>query len=163
MPLGRLDAETTANIGTVGGGTATNVVSERCTVTAEARSIDEGRLAAQLTAMLDAMTWAAAETEVDLETRVHRHFTGYRLAPGDPQVAMAWRALESLGLEPAMIPSGGGSDVNALLSSGFPAVNLCNGMEAVHTADERIAVSALETMVDVTLAIVDQAAEPAAA
>ena len=157
MPLGRLDAETTANIGTVTGGTATNVVSERCTVTAEARSIDENRLAAQLTAMLDAMTWAAAETEVDLETRVHRHFTGYRLGPGDPQVAMAFRALDGLGLAPAMIPSGGGSDVNALLANGFPSVNLCNAMEAVHTADERIAVSALETMVDVTLAIVDQA------
>ena len=76
MPLGRIDPVTTANIGTVTGGSATNVVADRCTVTAEARSVDEARHAAQLTAMVDALTWAASESEVDLETRVDRHFVG---------------------------------------------------------------------------------------
>ena len=70
---------------------------------------------------------------------------------------MAWDALDALGLAPAFIVSGGGSDVNALLVNGFPAVNLCNAMEAVHTPDERIAVEALERMVDVTLAILERA------
>ncbi len=157
MPLGRIDPVTTANIGTVTGGTATNVVADRCTVTAEARSVDEARHAAQLTAMMDALTWAASESEVDLETRVDRHFVGYRLGRRDRQVVMAWDALDALGLAPAFVVSGGGSDVNALLVNGFPAVNLCNAMEAVHTPDERIAVEALERMVDVTLAILERA------
>ena len=157
MPLGRIDPFTTANIGTVTGGSATNVVADRCTVTAEARSVDEARHAAQLTAMVDALTWAASESEVDLETRVDRHFVGYRLGRRDRQVVMAWDALDALGLAPAFIVSGGGSDVNALLVNGFPAVNLCNAMEAVHTPDERIAVEALERMVDVTLAILERA------
>jgi tripeptide aminopeptidase len=157
MPLGRIDAETTANIGTVEGGTATNVVSERCEITAETRSRDEQALAVQLTAMLDALTWAASECEVDLETRVDREFASYRLTEDDPQVRLALGALESLGHRPVMVASGGGSDVNALLRKGFPAVNLCNGMIDVHTPDERIALSSLEAMFDLTLALIDAA------
>jgi tripeptide aminopeptidase len=157
MPLGRIDAETTANIGTVQGGTATNVVAERCTLTAEARSRDERALAVQLTAMLDALTWAAGECEVDLETRVEREFSAYRLGEGEPQVRMASQVLSSFGLTPRMVPSGGGSDVNAFIANGLPAVNLCNGMRDVHTPDERIAVESLERMLDVTLGLIDAA------
>lgn len=157
MPLGRIDAETTANVGTITGGTATNVVPEICRLAAEARSRDEGALSAQLTAMLDALTWAASEREVDLETRVTTEFHGYRLSEREPQVAMVLGALSGLGLAPRLVASGGGSDVNALLRNGYPAVNVCNGMIDVHTGDERIAVSSLERMVDVTLALVDAA------
>lgn len=157
MPLGRIDSETTANVGTIAGGTATNVVAERCSVTAEARSRDERTLALQLTAMLDALTWAASECEVDLETRVEKEFTAYRLGGGEPQVQLAMQALSSLGYTPRLVPSGGGSDVNAFIRNGFPAVNLCNGMIAPHTPDERIAIASLEQMLDVTLAIIDAA------
>ena len=157
MRLGRIDPETTANVGTIQGGTATNVVSERCEITAEARSRDEQTLAVQLTAMLDALTWAASECEVDLETRVDRDFTSYRLAEDDPQVRMAVDVLASLGHRPLMVASGGGSDVNALVQKGFPAVNLCNGMIDIHTPDERIALESVEAMFDVTLGLIDAA------
>lgn len=157
MPLGRIDPETTANVGTVSGGTATNVVAERCTITAEARSRDERALTVQLTAMLDALTWAASECEVDLETHVEKEFSAYRLGEGDPQVRMALDVLGRLGHEPRLVPSGGGSDVNAFIRNGFPAVNLCNGMADVHTPDESIAVVSLEQMLDVTLALIDAA------
>jgi tripeptide aminopeptidase len=163
MPLGRIDAETTANVGVIAGGTAANVVPERCTVLGEARSRDERALAAQLMAMLDALAWAASEGEVDLQTRVHDEFTGYRLSEGDVQVGLAARALEACGHTPRLVPTGGGSDVNALLRNGFPSVNLCNGSMDVHTPQERIAVESLTGMVDVTLAIIDAArAHPAA-
>ena len=157
MPLGRIDQETTANVGTVAGGTATNVVAERCEILAETRSRDEQALAVQLTAMLDALTWAASECAVDLETRVDREFTAYRLTEDDPQVRMALEVLISLGHRPQLVASGGGSDVNALIHNGFPAVNLCNGMVDVHTPDERIALASLEAMFDVTLGLVDAA------
>lgn len=157
MPHGRIDPQTTANIGTVMGGTATNVVAERCQVTAEARSRNEETLSAQLTAMLDALTWAASETDVDLEVRVDRKFTGYALRNQDPQVRLACAALERSGLRPELVPSGGGSDANALIKNGLPSVNLCNGMRAIHTDQENIRVEDLSAMVDVTLAIVDEA------
>jgi tripeptide aminopeptidase len=70
---------------------------------------------------------------------------------------MALEVLSGLGYRPRLVPSGGGSDVNALLRNGFPAVNLCNGMIDVHTADERIAVESLERMMDVTLGLIDAA------
>lgn len=161
MPLGRIDAETTANIGTVDGGTATNVVAERCTITAEARSRDERALTVQLTAMLDALAWAASECEVDLETHVEREFSAYRLGESDPQVRMALDVLGRLGHTPRLVPSGGGSDVNAFILNGLPSVNLCNGMVDVHTPDESIAVASLEAVLDVTLGLIDAARDPA--
>jgi tripeptide aminopeptidase len=161
MPLGRIDAETTANVGTVRGGTATNVVAERCDLTAEVRSRAPATLATQLTTMLDALTWAASECEVDLETRVDNVFSGYRLADDDPQLALALRVLSAQGYVPRQIASGGGSDVNAFVANGFPAVNLCNGMVAVHTPDEHISVDALERMVKVTLGLVEGARDAA--
>jgi tripeptide aminopeptidase len=157
MPLGRIDPVTTANIGTISGGTATNVVAERCTITAETRSLNDQVLAQQLMAMLDALTWAATEGEVDLETRVVNEFTGYRLSARDPQVALAMDAIRSCGLEPQLVETGGGSDTNAFLLNGLPSVNLCNDMIDVHTGDERIAVRSLERTVEVALAVIDTA------
>lgn len=157
MPLGRIDPVTTANVGTVQGGTATNVVAERCTLLAEARSLDERALAQQVMAMLDAMTWAATEAEVDLESRVVNEFTGYRLTDKDPQVRLARQALEACGLTPQLVETGGGSDTNAFLANGLASVNLCNDMVDVHTADERIAVVSVERTVDVALALVEAA------
>ena len=157
MPLGRIDPVTTANVGTVRGGTATNVVAERCTITAEARSLDEKVLAQQVMAMLDAMTWAATEAEVDLESRVVNEFTGYRLADRDSQIDLARQALQTCGYEPYLVETGGGSDTNAFLLNGLASVNLCNDMIDVHTPDECIAVESLERTVDVALALVDNA------
>jgi len=161
MPLGRIDAETTANVGVLRGGTATNVVAERCELMAEVRSREPATLAAQLTAMLDALTWAASEREVDLETRVDNVFSGYRLNEGDPQLVLALQVLSAQGYAPRRIASGGGSDVNAFIANGFPAVNLCNGMVAVHTPQEHISVDALERMVQVTLGLVEGARDAA--
>jgi tripeptide aminopeptidase len=157
MPLGRIDAVTTANVGTIAGGTATNVVAERCSITAEARSLDERALSQQVMAMLDALTWAATEAEVDLESRVVNEFTGYRLSDRDAQVKLARSALESCGYTPTLVATGGGSDTNAFILNGLPSVNLCNDMIDVHTADERIAVGSLERTVDVALAVVETA------
>jgi tripeptide aminopeptidase len=159
MPLGRIDEQTTANIGIIAGGQATNVVAPQCEVIAEARSRDPERLAGQITRMLDAMTAAAVAEGCDLECRVETQYAGYRLRRTDPQVALAERALTRVGITPEHVPGGGGSDVNALVRNGFPAVNLCNAMVDVHTAAEAIAVSDLETMVAVTRAILDEAVD----
>jgi tripeptide aminopeptidase len=158
MKLGRLDPQTTANVGTVRGGTAGNVVAERCTVELEARSLDHERAGNVVSEMVDSLTQAASEGGCDLELDVEELFRGYRVAKSAPPVQAACRALEELGIEPQFIPTGGGSDANAFQARGFACVNLANGTEANHQPDERVTVDALEKMLDVTLATVAHSA-----
>ena len=67
MRLGRVDEDSTANVGTITGGTATNIVPEWCTFVAEARSQDERKLADLVQQMQDAITFAAGVAECDVE------------------------------------------------------------------------------------------------
>ncbi|HEX2414022.1 MAG TPA: M20/M25/M40 family metallo-hydrolase [Thermoleophilaceae bacterium] len=161
MRLGRLDAETTANVGHIEGGTAANVVAERCQVELEARSLDDGRAGEVIAEMVDACTQAASDGHCDVETSVERLFQGYRLTRTAPAVEAAARALQDCGVEPTYIATGGGSDANVLIAAGLPVVNLANGTERNHQPDEAVTVEALETMLDVTLALVHQAAKEA--
>ena len=154
MPLGRLDPETTANVGRIEGGSAANVVAERCLVELEARSLDDARAAEVVQQLVDAATEAAAYAECDVETEVERLFRGYRLPRTSPAVEVAAAALAACGLEPSYIATGGGSDANVLISAGLPVVNVANGTERNHQPDESVTVEALERMLDVTLAIV---------
>jgi tripeptide aminopeptidase len=158
MRLGRLDPETTANVGLIEGGTAANVVAERCRVELEARSLDDARAGEVVSELVDAVTEAASDTECDVETTVEQLFRGYRLARTAPQVQVAAVALESLGIEPAYVHTGGGSDANALVAAGLPVLNVANGTERNHQPDEAETVEALETMLDVALGIVGHSA-----
>ncbi len=157
MRLGRLDPETTANVGTITGGTNANVVPERCRVHAEARSLDRERAEAVATEMIDHLQEGADATECDLDVTVERMFDGYRTRAREPQVVLAERALSACGYQPKHITTGGGSDANALLTAGFPCTNLANGTERNHEPTERVSVDALEGMLEVAIALVDEA------
>lgn len=157
MQLGRLDAETTANVGTISGGTATNVVPERCSVEAEVRGLSDERVEAVLTEMIDRFQDAADAAECDLDITVERMFTGYRTKPGALQIELAERALRACGYEPSLIVTGGGSDANAFEAAGFPCANLANGTERNHQPDERVSVDALEGMLEVAIALIEEA------
>ena len=158
MPLGRLDEGTTANAGVIEGGTAGNVVAERCRVELEARSLDEARVGDVVKEMVDAATEAASDAECDLESSIERLFRGYRLPRTAPVVEIACDALRTRGIEPEYVATGGGSDANALIAAGLPVVNLANGTERNHEPGESVTVEALETMLDVTLSIPEAAA-----
>ena len=153
MRLGRLDAETTANVGRIEGGSAPNVVAERCTVVLEARSLDHPRAAAVTSELIDRMTDAASDAECDLETLVEEQFRGYSLGRSSPPVRVAAAALESLGYEARHVATGGGSDAN-VLTAHFPCVNVANGTERNHQPDEFVTVEALEAVLDLALGIV---------
>jgi len=155
--LGRLDDETTANVGLIEGGTAKNIVPERCTFNIDVRSHDERKLADLVQEMLETITFAAALEQCEGETTVDESYRGYRLGRGDLPVRLACAALEREGFQPRLALGGGGADANIFNERGRPCVNLANGMSAIHTPDEHIAVADLERMVDVTLALVDVA------
>jgi tripeptide aminopeptidase len=158
MRLGRIDAQTTANVGTISGGTAANVVAERCRLEAEARSLDADRVEALVTEIVDHCNDAAGGAECDLDLTVERMFDGYRTKPSAPHTALAERALRACGYEPQPIVTGGGSDANAFEAAGFPCANLANGTERNHEPGERVSVDALEGMLEVAIALVDEAA-----
>ncbi len=157
MDLGRLDDETTANVGMIEGGTASNIVAGRCTVDGEARSIDDARASATVGAMVDACTWAATEHGCDVDVEVREMFRGYRLASSAPAVRVAKAALERCGHEPVETATGGGSDANALVAKGFECVLLANGTEGNHTHSESVAAERIVEMLAVCEAIAELA------
>ena len=161
LRLGRIDEETTANVGVIEGGTAGNIVPEWCTFLAEARSHDEAKLAEVVEEMLDAITFAAGLGECEVETTVHKSYRGYRFRRDDLAVRLAADALERCGYQPRFGLSGGAADANVFNERGLQCLNLANGMAEIHTPDEHIAVADLESMVDVTLALVDAARDGA--
>jgi tripeptide aminopeptidase len=158
MRIGRIDEATTTNVGEIEGGTAANVVAERCQIVLEARSLDDARAGEVVSSMVDALTEAASETDCNVETTVERLFQGYRLPRSAPVVEVAAEALRARGVEPVYINTGGGSDANALIAAGLPVLNVANGTERNHEPDESVTVDALEQMLDVTLAMVEVAA-----
>lgn len=157
LRLGRIDEQTTANVGTIEGGTARNIVPDRCFFRAEARSHDENTLADLVREMEETIAFAAALGECEAQTTVERSYRAYRFRRDDQVVRLACAALRRTGFQPSFALTGGGADANVFNERGIPCLVLANGMTDIHTPDERIAVGDLEAMVEVTLALVDEA------
>ena len=155
--LGRLDEETSANVGVIAGGTAGNVIPEWCRFVAEARSHDEHKLADVVREMMETIAFAATVTECEVETEVHKSYSGYLFKRDELPVRLAARALEACGYEARLELTGGGADANVFNERGLQCLNLANGMANIHTPDEEISVADLEGMVEVTLALIDAA------
>ena len=149
MKLGRLDEETTANVGMIEGGIASNVVAGHCRILGEARSVDGERAAATIGQMVDACTWGASQQGCDVDAQVSEMFRGYRLDPKSESVRIASEALRATAHEPQLVATGGGSDANALVASGYDAVLLANGTEANHTPQETVTEGAIVEMLRV--------------
>ena len=159
MRLGRIDDQSSANVGTITGGTARNIVPEWCSFDAEARSRDPKMVGILVQEMLDAIGFAASISDCTAETEIEDNYHGYTFTADEPAVRLAAEGLRRAGYEPTTAFSGGGADANVFNARGLPCVNLANGMTDIHTADERIAVADLQAMVEVTLAIVEAARE----
>ncbi len=159
MPQGRFDLETTANVGTVAGGTATNVVPDRCAISAEVRAVEQDQLDRYVTQAIDALQDAADTAGCDLDLKLQQQFTGYRSGHREAAVVLATKALRRLGYEPSYCSSGGGSDANAFRANGFLCTNIANGTERAHERTERVSFSSLEANLELMLALVAEAAD----
>jgi tripeptide aminopeptidase len=159
MRLGRVDEETTANIGTISGGQrgGTNIVAGRCTIVGETRSLDPAKAEAMVAELIDrihdAANTPACACDVDVTTQ--RLFDGYRQPANARAVLAAEQALRACGYVPLRRTTGGGSDANAFEAAGLHCANLANGTERNHEPTERVSVAALEGMLDVTFALLD--------
>lgn len=142
MPLGRIDDETTANVGLIQGGSAVNVVPDRVLLRGEARSHDVNKLDAQIGAMRTALETAVAAHEgAQLELEIERAYTSFRIDEDAPLLRRVTRTLEAMGEgEPILRIGGGGSDANILNARGIAAVPISTGMQGVHTVNECVVV-----------------------
>lgn len=159
MKLGRLDFETTANIGRFEGGQATNIVCDEVTIYAEARSIVEGKLNDQTTHMKDTFERIAKELGGRAEVEVRLMYPGFRVTEEDRVVQIATAAVRALGDEPQLFASGGGSDANVISGFGIPTVNFAVGYEDIHTTKERMPIAELEKLANLLVEVVKQTAK----
>jgi tripeptide aminopeptidase len=159
MRLGRLDEETSANIGMIRGGVASNIVPDLCEIEGECRSHDAGKLAHVAAAMVDALQEAAGQTGVDVDVNLVHEYQAFALNGRSPAVRLSKAAISAVGLEPRLLTGGGGSDANVLNARGLPTVNLDAGMMRVHSPDEYLALDELERLCSVVVQLIMLAPE----
>ena len=113
--------------------------------------------------MVDACTWGASQQGCDVDAQISEMFRGYRLDPNSEAVRIASEALRATGHTPKLVATGGGSDANALVASGYDAVLLANGTEANHTPNELVTEDAIVEMLRVCEAAIGLAGDAEAA
>ncbi len=147
MRLGRIDEETTANVGLIEGGLATNIVPGLVLIRAEARSHDEAKLQAQTGHMRRRFEEALGDVQIELdgvlrngqvEVEIRRDYPGMAVADSSTIVRLVAEAAASLGYQVATKATGGGCDANILNGKGIETVNLGTGMQAIHTLRESV-------------------------
>ncbi|HEY3367093.1 MAG TPA: M20/M25/M40 family metallo-hydrolase [Symbiobacteriaceae bacterium] len=153
MKLLRIDDETTANIGSIEAAGPTNIVPDTCKLVAEARSLDQGKLEAQIAHMTAAMESAARELGGAVTVEVQRSYTAFHLSEDAAPVKRAARAAELIGATPKVTSTGGGSDANIFNGSGIPVAVLGVGYEEIHSTRERMPIDQLVLLAEWVLAI----------
>ena len=143
MTLGRIDEETVANIGTISGGEARNIIPDTAVLLGMARSHDQAKLDAQLAAMRWACEVAAAARGATVEFEAEEIYRTYKIADDARPYREAAAAISSLGLDVVARKSGGGTDGNFFNAKGIPCVALSTGMVDEHATTEHIAIDDL--------------------
>lgn len=159
MPLGRIDSETTANVGVIKGGRAANIIPDEAEIKAEARSLVESKLDAQTKLMTDIFEQESRDTGAKVGIEIIREYKGFNLASDNPVVKTAAAAARSIGLKPVLESTGGGADTNIFNAHGLTAVGLGVGYNQPHSNQESIPVDQLEKSAELALAIVKTVAE----
>ncbi len=162
MKLGRIDEETTANIGVIRGGEATNIITNLVTLRGEARSRSEEKLEAQTAHIVKCLEDAAARYEVTVdgattrgrvESHVTREYYAMDVADDSRVVQLVKDAAARLGLSVETMASGGGCDANIFNRRGIECANLGTGMRAIHTVKEWLDVKDMYASAAMTLEI----------
>ncbi|OEH94526.1 tripeptidase T [Bacillus solimangrovi] len=159
MPLGRIDDETTANIGRFEGGKQTNIVCDRVDILAEARSLVPEKMEVQVAKMKEAFEQTAEQMGGSADVDVEVMYPGFKFKDGDAVVEIAKRAAEKIGRKPELFTSGGGSDANIFNGLGIPTVNLAVGYEEIHTTNEKMPIEELVKTAEIVLAVIEEAAK----
>ncbi len=148
LTLGRIDHETTCNIGSINGGTAINIVPDRVIIEGEVRSHDAAKLDAVTADMVRSFEQAVDDYpplesghRPDLSIEVNRDFERLMIDTDHPVVQLARKAAENTGRTLTPSISGGGSDASVFFQHGIITGVLGTGCDKVHTLDEQVALA----------------------
>ena len=159
MNLGRLDEETTANIGIIQGGSATNVVAGETTIHGDARSLTKEKVMAQIASMKDCCEAAAKQFGGTVDVQIEECYAAIDLDESSTTVQLAKKAILRMGMEPQLVKSGGGSDANVFCGKGIPATNIGCGMNNVHSVQEYLNLTEVKAAAEFIEAVVQEAIE----
>lgn len=148
MNLLRIDEETTANIGIVSGGQATNIVMPEIKIVAETRSLNEEKLNKQVAHMVETLQSSADKFGATVEVDCHRAYNAFVIADDHPTVLEVKAVFAQMGITAQTKHTGGGSDANNFNARGLPTLNLSTGMAKVHTTEEYIAIDDMVAITD---------------
>ncbi len=153
LKIGRIDSESTCNIGIISGGTATNIIPENTYVKAEARSLNPEKLDRLTADIKTGFLRSAEKYGAKLKIKVEREYSGFKFESDAIPIVIASKALRNMGIVPTVRSTGGGSDVNIYNSKGKVSVDLSSGMEKVHSSNEYVKVAELEKLTELILEI----------
>ncbi|MDF2535383.1 MAG: Peptidase [Bacillales bacterium] len=159
MPLGRIDEETTANIGRFEGGSQTNIVCDKVTILAEARSLIHDKMEQQVLKMKEAFESATNEFGGSVDFKHKVMYPGFKFSDGDHVVEIAKKAISKINRPHRLLKSGGGSDANVFVGHGIPTVNLAVGYEEIHTTNEKMPISELVKTAELVTEIIKTVCE----
>ncbi len=155
LKLGRIDAETTSNLGIIKGGKATNIVPDMVVIKGETRSLKEERVAEETQKMASVFTRAAASLGATADFAFKRLYSAYKIEKDEDVALLAFRGAEKAGLTPAVKSSGGGSDANVLNAKGIRCINLAVGPNKVHSTEEELAAADLVKAAELCYSLMD--------
>jgi tripeptide aminopeptidase len=140
MKLGRIDSETTANVGIISGGQATNIICDRIEIKAEARSRDEEKLKAQTEHMQECFISAAKKYGGSIDYKAELMYPSFNIKNSDKIISFLTSASIATGIDLKLEATGGGSDTNIINGKGIQAVDISVGMDKVHSVEEQICI-----------------------
>ncbi|MCD8899013.1 M20/M25/M40 family metallo-hydrolase [Staphylococcus gallinarum] len=155
MKLGRIDEVTTANIGRFEGGSATNIVADKVTLKAEARSHSDERIAQQIEHMKSVVENTVKRYGTNADIEITKSYPGFKVAEDAKVTEIAKESAIQLGLAADTIIAGGGSDGNIINGLGIPTVILGVGYENIHTTSERMPITSLNKLSQQILKIIE--------
>lgn len=156
MKIGRIDKETTANIGIISGGTATNIVPEEVTIKGEARSHNSRKLKKQINSMTRCLAKSCGKSRASLRLKVEPVYESFRVRESSRLVKAAVSSVKKIGLRPELKKTGGGSDANIFNKMGIPCLILGVGGHSVHTSGEYIRIKDMLKGTELILAVIGE-------
>lgn len=155
MKLGRIDSETTANIGSFKGGTQTNIICDYVEIEAETRSLQEDKLKNSAIHIKQTFEQVSESYGATADVKIYPLYPGFNHKPHDPLVKLAVAAAKQVNLTPKLVKTNGGSDAN-IFNQHIPTINLSVGYEYIHTTKERIKPESLVALTNYVLAIIEE-------